>query len=158
MSYLERVLRPNEKVLHRASLHWILYFAPTIFLLFVPVGAIMPVRWGSESAGLAGTFIAVGILLGVPMFISAWIKRWTTEIAITDFRVIYKVGLIRRRTVEMNQAKIESVDVNQSILGRILDYGTVTVRGTGSSIEPLSLVRDPLKLRNFITTRGSEPI
>jgi uncharacterized membrane protein YdbT with pleckstrin-like domain len=65
--------------------------------------------------------------------------------------VIYKCGFIRRHTIEMNMDKIESVDVDQSIVGRILDYGTITVRGTGTGIEPLYRIDSPIAFRNFVT-------
>ena len=75
----------------------------------------------------------------------------TTEIAVTNRRVIYKTGLVSRRTVEMNMDKVESVDVTQDIFGRIFDYGTVLIRGTGASLEPLSTIASPLALRNAIS-------
>jgi uncharacterized membrane protein YdbT with pleckstrin-like domain len=83
----------------------------------------------------------------------AWFKRWTTEIDVTDRRVIYKRGFLRRHTVEMNMDKIESVDVDQSILGRILDYGDITIRGTGVSLETLPMIGSPLAFRNHVTAR-----
>ena len=84
-------------------------------------------------------------------FVPAWIRRWTTEIAVTDRRVILKRGLIRRHTVEMNMTKIESVDVDQTLAGRLFDYGNVTIRGTGSSFETLRMIDAPLKLRTTVT-------
>ena len=68
----------------------------------------------------------------------------------TDKRVIYKTGLLSRHTAEINISKIESVDVDQGILGRIFGYGTVFLRGTGASLEPLQDVADPIGLRNAI--------
>ena len=69
----------------------------------------------------------------------------------TDRRVVYKTGLIRRHTIEMNMDKVESVNVDQSILGRIFGYGTVDIRGTGGGLEPLRNIRDPLAFRNHVT-------
>ena len=68
----------------------------------------------------------------------------------TDKRVIYKRGVLSRYTVEMHTSKIETVDVDQGILGRLLGYGTVEVRGTGSGIEPLRYIGHPLEIRNAI--------
>ena len=67
------------------------------------------------------TFISLKALL--TLFISPLIERWTSEFAITNGRVIIKVGLFRRRTLEMNLSKIESILVNQSIFGRIFRFG-----------------------------------
>jgi uncharacterized membrane protein YdbT with pleckstrin-like domain len=74
----------------------------------------------------------------------------STEIAVTDRRIIYKRGLIQRHTIEINMDKVESVDVDQSILGRLFDYGTITVRGTGEGIEPLRNISTPIALRNAV--------
>ena len=67
------------------------------------------------------------------LFVSAWFRRWTTEIDVTDRRIVYKRGFINRHTVEMNMDKVESVDVDQSFWGRLLDYGDIIVRGTGDT-------------------------
>jgi uncharacterized membrane protein YdbT with pleckstrin-like domain len=92
--------------------------------------------------------LAIG---GVLFLIREWFGWWTTEVAVTNLRVIYKTGLIKRRTNEMNMDKVESVQVDQSILGRVLDYGTVTITGTGVGLETLTGVAQPIELRNCIT-------
>ena len=85
---------------------------------------------------------------------SGWeAESFCTELAVTDRRVIFKTGFVRRRTVEMNMDKVETVDVDQSILGRILGYGTIHVLGTGSGIEHLRQVAHPLELRSAITAK-----
>jgi uncharacterized membrane protein YdbT with pleckstrin-like domain len=94
---------------------------------------------------------AVIFIVGTVLLARAWFERVTTEIAVTDRRIIYKRGFIRRYTVEMHMDKVESVDVDQSILGRMLDYGDVIIHGTGSGLEPLGHVDHPLELRNHIT-------
>jgi uncharacterized membrane protein YdbT with pleckstrin-like domain len=94
-------------------------------------------------------FVTVGVLLAI----AAWLKRFGTEIAVTNRRVIYKTGLIRRHTTEINMDKIESVDVDQSVLGRLFGYGTVTIRGTGEAVEPLRDIADPIDFRNAIMVR-----
>jgi uncharacterized membrane protein YdbT with pleckstrin-like domain len=92
-------------------------------------------------------------LAGVLLFIPAWLKRFGTEIAVTDRRVIYKTGLVQRDTTEINMAKTESVDVSQSILGRVFDFGTLTIRWTGETIEALRNIASPLQFRNAIMVR-----
>ena len=86
--------------------------------------------------------------------LNAAINRWTTEIAVTDRRIILKRGLIRRDTIEINTPQVESVDVSQSILGRLLNYGTVIVRGTGGGLNPLAYVSAPLPLRRAVQLSG----
>ena len=83
--------------------------------------------------------------MGILLLLGAWIRRRATEIVVTDRRVIFKRGLLGRHTVEMNVSKIETVDVEQGIGGRIWGYGTVLIRGTGSSFEPLVGVGSPLE-------------
>ena len=89
---------------------------------------------------IAGLFCLIALVSGL----SALIRRATTELAVTDRRVIYKTGILQRHSMEMNRSKVETVGVNQSILGRVLGYGTVIVRGTGGSFEPIQFIGDPL--------------
>src|SRR5205085_11265338 len=96
----------------------------------------------------------IGALFGLIAVLSglgALIRRATTELAVTDRRVIFKTGIFQRHTMEMNRSKVETVGVDQSILGRVLGYGTVIVRGTGGSFEPIPFIGDPLSFRSHIT-------
>jgi uncharacterized membrane protein YdbT with pleckstrin-like domain len=85
---------------------------------------------------------------GGDRWLRAWFIRWTNEIVVTDRRVIYAHGFIQRHTVEVHMDKIESVDVDQTVMGRILDYGDVTIRGTGTTLEPIREVDRPIAFRN----------
>ena len=84
---------------------------------------------------------------------TAWFQRWTTETDVTNFRVVHKTGFIKPRTFEMSLDKVESVDVNQSILGRIMNYGDVTIMGVGEGKETINTIASPLAFRNSITAR-----
>ncbi|MGA2795809.1 MAG: PH domain-containing protein, partial [Roseiarcus sp.] len=129
---------------------WTLY-APAVALALC---ALILLILGASYPRLGVVWLILAAILAVAAFVSfvrAWFRRWTTEIAVTDRRVILKRGFIRRHTVEMNMQKVESVDVDQTRLGRIFDYGSVTIRGTGSSFESLRMVDAPLKLRTTIT-------
>lgn len=148
-AYLTKVLRPNERVLFDGRLHWVIYGQAFIW---VAIGFIFMV--GSFlSSGNASAIGVISLLVGVVALCSllaAAVRRATTEIAVTDLRVIYKAGWLRRRTMEMNVSKIETVDVVQGLAARVFGFGTVVIRGTGSSFEPLNRVMDPLALRNAI--------
>jgi uncharacterized membrane protein YdbT with pleckstrin-like domain len=85
--------------------------------------------------------------------LTAWFHRWTTETDVTNLRVVHKTGFIKRRTFEMSLDKVESVDVNQTILGRLMNYGDVTVRGVGEGAETIRTIASPLDFRNHITAR-----
>ena len=86
--------------------------------------------------------------------IRAWIVAVNTEIIVTSRRVIYKTGFISRNTVEMNLDKVESVLVQQSILGRMLDFGTVIIRGVGAGLEPVDNIAAPLELHRHVSAPG----
>jgi uncharacterized membrane protein YdbT with pleckstrin-like domain len=149
MSYLKRVLQPGEVVRHTAQIHWIVYWPAALALVAALVSFALGDRMHAIDFGkwIGGFFGLVFLFLVVP----EWFRWWTTEIAVTNHRVIHKTGLIRRTTNEMNMDKIESVRVDQSILGRILDYGDVTIIGTGEGETELNAISRPLDLRNKIT-------
>ena len=81
------------------------------------------------------------------LFIAPLIDKYSDEFAITNRRVIIKTGLISRKTFEMNLSKIESVNVDQGILGRIFGYGTITIVGTGGTKETFPKITNPLEFR-----------
>jgi uncharacterized membrane protein YdbT with pleckstrin-like domain len=152
MSYLEKILEPGEQVRYVGRLHWLIYW-PAIALVICAVALLVAAAIYPDEAPylLAGGLVA--LVFSLLAFIPELLRRRTTEIAVTDRRVIFKTGILRRRSIEMNMDKVESVDVDQSILGRMFDFGTVLIRGTGASLEPLDNVENPLKLRGQITAR-----
>ena len=149
MSYVQRVLQPGEQIRHISSIHWIVYW-PGVAVALLAVVAF----WLSANRPLTGfwwyTAYAL-VIVALGLLIQQWIQWWITEIAVTNRRVIYKKGLIRRQTNEMNMDKVESVQIEQSILGRMLDYGNVTILGTGEGFETLRTIASPIELRNSIT-------
>jgi len=149
MSYLERVLQPGEQVRRISSIHWIVCWPGVAVAVLAVV-----TYWLSDTRLLPGLwrYIAYAIALGaVVLLVQEWLQWWTTEMAVTNRRVIYKNGLIWRQTNEMNMDKVESVQVEQSILGRVLDYGNVTILGTGAGFETMHIIGSPIELRNSIT-------
>ena len=124
MSYVESNLSAGERVIHQGELHWAI-FLPGIILL--PLYGI-----------------------GVIFLILAYVRKISTEMAVTNKRVIIKDGFISRRTIEMNLAKIENIGIDQGIVGRLLDYGTVTVVGTGGTREQFKYVAIPLAFRRAV--------
>jgi uncharacterized membrane protein YdbT with pleckstrin-like domain len=152
--YIEQILQPGERRLYSGRLHWILYWKG--FVLLIAALFFFVLAAGAESHNgwprLLWLMVALLCLVGSAYYLFwAWFDRWTTEIEVTDRRIVYKEGFIRRTTVEMHMDKVESVDVFQSILGRLLNYGRVTIRGTGEGLQPLRKVAEPLELRNHIT-------
>lgn len=127
MGYIESNLIADEKIMYEGKLHWAI-FLPGIILLPVIIGA----------------FLLIG----------AAIQQATTEMAITNKRVLIKTGLISRRTLELNLAKIETIGIDQGIFGRMLNFGTVTVVGTGGTREPFKFVAAPLEFRRAVHTQS----
>jgi uncharacterized membrane protein YdbT with pleckstrin-like domain len=149
MSYIREILRPDEKLLATGNIHWIIYW-PAIALMALAVIALIVLGLAS----IVGRIIFVLLALAAIFFaIKEWLQQWITEIAVTDRRVIVKTGLIRRHTAEMNMDKVESVTVYQSVLGRLLGYGSVHVRGTGEGLGHLDYISSPILLRNMITAK-----
>ncbi len=136
-----------------SSIHWIVCWPGVAVALVAAVA-----YWLSDTRLMTGLWRYTGYalaLVALGLLLEQWFRWWVTEIAATNRRIIYKKGLIRRRTNEMNMDKVESVQVEQSILGRMLDYGTVTILGTGEGFETLRTIANPIELRNSITGASS---
>jgi len=152
--YIDEILQPGEKVLYSTNAHWMFYLpaiAAWIVALILLALSRATVIDGVILMCLAAS--AVMAILALYWTIKAWFHRSTTETDVTNRRVVHKTGFIKRRTFEMSLDKVESVDVNQSILGRILNYGDVTILGVGEGRETISTIASPLAFRNYITAR-----
>lgn len=150
MSYVDRILEPGEHIRYRTNVSSTIYFPS--FLLAVCALAFLIAGANHRETEEFFWFVAIfSAIAAIGAFIPAWFRRLTTEIAVTDRRIILKRGFIRRATVEMNMQKVESIDVDQTLTGRLFNYGNVTIRGTGSSFESLRMIDAPLKLRTTVT-------
>ena len=151
MSYVNSVLQQGESVRHIARISWVTYLPGLLLWALAGILAgILPREQNFYHYVIL--FVAIVVFaIGAILLARAWFHRVTTEIAVTDRRVIYKCGFVRRYTVEMHMDKVESVDVDQSILGRMLDFGDVIIHGTGAGLEPLRYIDHPIELRNHIT-------
>jgi membrane protein YdbS with pleckstrin-like domain len=152
MNYVDSILEPDERIVYRTKPSWTLYAPAALLTACALVISIVGVNYQFEAAG---AFIAAVLALAaIVSFIPAWFRRATTEIAVTDRRIILKRGFIRRHTVEMNMQKVETVDVDQTLIGRLFNFGNVTIRGTGSTFETIRKIDAPLKLRTSVTARS----
>ena len=140
LGYVETILEPGERVTHRAHLHWIIFWRAVVLML---IGGLMCFTADSNGVAIIGFIL---VLLGALSLLRAAIARWTTEIAVTNRRVILRHGLIRRDTIEINMPQVESV------------YGTVLVRGTGGGLNPLAYVSAPLPLRRAVQLSGQTSV
>jgi uncharacterized membrane protein YdbT with pleckstrin-like domain len=141
MGYVESNLLPNEQITYRANLHWIIYVLPVIVFLIAIAVALGGGGW------IAGMAIAI---VGFVLLLPPWIKASSSEFAITNKRVLIKVGLIRRHSLELLLQKVEGIGVDQGVLGRILGYGTITVSGVGGTKETFQMISNPLEFRRQV--------
>lgn len=153
VAYVNSVLQSGEIVKVIGRLHWTIFLRA--FLLAAVSLVVIVYGEKSISPGMGRTFVYVGwigLAVAAVLFLHAAFRRWTTELSVTTHRVIYKRGFIWRHTVEMNMDKVETVNVGQSIMGRILGYGTIDVLGTGQGgIQGLHGMGSPIAVRNAIT-------
>jgi uncharacterized membrane protein YdbT with pleckstrin-like domain len=137
VSYIDDNLMTGERVVHRTKLHWIVFSIPAILAL---LGLVM--------LGSPGGYIAL-----VLAAIAAVVEHFNvaaSEFAVTNKRVIVKTGVITRYTMETLLQKIEGVSIDQGIVGRILEYGTVSVHGTGNTKTASRRIRNPLEFRRHV--------
>jgi uncharacterized membrane protein YdbT with pleckstrin-like domain len=149
--YIDDILQPGEKVLYSTNAHWIFYW-PAI-AAWIVAAVLLVLSRATIADGIVLLCLAGSAVAALYWTVTAWFHRWTTETDVTNLRVVHKTGFIKRRTFEMSLDKVESVDVNQSILGRILNYGDVTIMGVGEGRETIRTIASPLAFRNFITAR-----
>lgn len=133
-SYVEQVLVQGERVVH--------------------VGR--PTLWSVWHLLLLGLILLPAFGAGLIVWLIAYIRIKSTELAVTTKRVIVKHGFIRRSTIEINLSKVESIQVTQSLLGRMFDFGTLVIAGTGASHAPLDGIAEPLAFRKaFVEAQDS---
>ncbi len=156
MSHLDKNLAPGENLAYSAGCHWIVMLRPLLgglllgffgFVLFA--GGWMPTRNGGR---YEGAMVWGGLaLLFAASLIGGGIIRWlATEVGVSNRRVLIKTGLISRRSIEVLLQKVESIGVDESLFGRVLGYGTVTVRGTGGTFEAFDKIAHPNVLRRQV--------
>lgn len=145
MGYIDSNLLADEKVVYRARLHWIIFWKPcAIILLGVIFLFLQPI--------IGMVVLAVGFLALIPPVID----YGTSEFGVTNRRVIIKVGFLRRRTLELLLRHVEAISVEQSVMGRILNYGSITLTGTGGVKEAFANISKPLEFRRRIQGEASE--
>lgn len=133
-SYVDQSLTRNESVISRAQTSWI----PTIIPVIIGI-LLLP-------------FYGLGLLIIIPVLL----RVWSTELALTNQRVIAKVGFIRRNTVELRIDKVESLGIHQGILGRIFNYGSIVIKGTGGTNTPIPNIKAPMQFRSIVNNHIEE--
>lgn len=149
MGYIEQNLMQGEQIRYHTKLHWVVFVDP-FFLIDVGLVLVFVYSMHSEALTAIGffglSFIFVGLLVGV----SRLMAYKSSEFAITNKRVLIKIGFIRRHSFEFLLQKVEGIGVDQGILGRMLGYGTIIVTGTGGTKEPFKNIENPLEFRKQV--------
>ncbi|MDD3500525.1 PH domain-containing protein [Sulfurovum sp.] len=139
MGYVEKNLMSGEEVVYRAKVHWMIYL---MGLFFIVLG--ITIIASAKEIALLGVLLVIGGLIDL---FKAFIFKMSTELVVTTKRVIAKFGFIKRTTMELNHSKVESLSVDQGIIQRILNAGTITVHGTGGGKTPIPNIDEPLIFR-----------
>jgi uncharacterized membrane protein YdbT with pleckstrin-like domain len=143
MSYVDKSLIPGEKVMYRASL----YRLPFLWL-------ILPVAAAFVAAVFHFWFVVLGaVFVAGLIYANVWARRASAEFAVTTKRVIVAVGAVRRRTLELMLDKVEGVGVEQTLPGRIFNFGTVTITGSGGTRESFDHIAAPLEFRRQVQSQ-----
>ncbi len=126
-AYINQILIDGEQVIYQARLSlWSQFVLILLGLVLLPLFGF-----------------------GLILFLWAWLICKTTELAITNKRIISKSGIIKRTTMELRLDKIESIKVDQGVLGRMLNYGAITISGTGGDKTPIESIADPLHFQKY---------
>ena len=146
MGYIESNLMNGESIIYRAKLSKIIFIFPVITLLILTI--IAGIIW-DVAAAITGFFFLLLIVI-IPVEISSYIRYRSSEFGITNNRVLIKVGLIRRNSHETMLSKIEGIQVDQGILGRLFNYGSIIIKGTGGTSNPFKQIDAPLEFRKKV--------
>jgi uncharacterized membrane protein YdbT with pleckstrin-like domain len=155
MSYIHKSLLDDEKIIYLTRRHKIIFTYPVFWLLLAAI--LFGVKWvfvfkpeiNFSLSIFSGIFLAVALIHALVV----WINYLCAEFGITNQRVIVKEGFLKRKTIEVFLKSVESVQVNQSIWGRILNFGNVVVSGTGGASDPLNMIRNPLDFKKQVQQR-----
>lgn len=152
--YIEDILQPGEKVLYSSNLHWVIFWKA--ILAWIVAGILLVLSRNTLNENLILLYLAgAGAVALAALYwtVVAWFRRWTTETDVTTLRVVHKEGFITRKTFEISADKVASVSVNQSIMGRLLNYGDVVIENMGDDEQKIDTIASPLAFRNSITAR-----
>ena len=157
MSYVEKHLIEGERIVYKTRLHWIVLVVPALLavifgaagiaLLALSKGRSGDAPTGSEAMMAAGTML---LLIGLVFIARGILKRNSTQMTVTNMRVVANVGIAARRSIEIFLSRVESIGVEETMAGRMLGYGAVIVRGTGGTPETFNLIAHPLEFRTHV--------
>lgn len=157
MSYITKTLVPGEKVIYETRLHWIVMLGHVVsaLVLLVLGGLLFYYVWKHpemqpDTKRIMDWGAGILVLFGIIVFLLGSVRRNATEMAVTTRRVVIKTGVASRRTIEMLLNKVETIEVSEPGMGRMLGYGSIVVVGTGGTSEPFHKMNHPLEFRSQV--------
>ncbi len=151
MSYIDKNLMESERVIYRSGIHWHIFIWPVIWFLAALVTFGFEINMKEADTRLA--MLAAGgffLFLSLILFVPRWIRYISSEFGITNRRVILKVGMFHRKSLEVLLNKVESILVNQSTFGTVMGFGSITVTGTGGTKDTFHNISHPDKFRKKV--------
>jgi uncharacterized membrane protein YdbT with pleckstrin-like domain len=150
MGYIEKHLAPGEQVVFRTRLHPVIFAGTAAFAAFVLGVVVLIVSRNELAPRTVALLWLAGVLVGPGSLLPLYVRWQTSEFAVTDRRVLVKVGLLSVHTLEVLLPKVEAIGVDQTIGGRLLGYGTLRIVGTGGTVEEFARVAHPQALREAV--------
>jgi hypothetical protein len=157
MRYTEASLVPGENIVYQTRLHWVVMLRHILLglLLLAGSGALLSHFLGQPRIDAGREHLVEGgaaalLACGIAAIIAGMVRRNATEMAVTTRRVVIKQGLAKRKTIEMLLNKIETMEVSEPMIGRMLGYGSITMIGTGGTSEPFHKMARPLQFRSAV--------
>lgn len=157
MSYIDASLVPGETVVYQTRLHWVVMLRHILLalLLFAGAAALLIYLLHHPELSIARKHFTEGgaaalLVCGLAAIIAGAVRRNATEMAVTTRRVVVKQGLMSRKTIEMLLNKIETIEVSEPMIGRMMGYGSITMIGTGGTSEPFHKIAHPLQFRGEV--------
>lgn len=150
MGYVEQTLAEGEQVVCSGKFHWLYTLNALVWLAVGAAAGLSGLQGGFPPSSVLGLLLLAVAAMGLLGFLAMMIRKWTTEIAITNRRLVYKRGWIARNTEEIRLSRIEEVNVSQSVAGRIFGYGEVLCKGMGVGDINLPSIARPLDFRRAL--------
>jgi len=148
MSYIDAHLLPGEAVTFRTRLHWKVYIVSALFTLLICLPLVVLALYSEDR--MNRMLALVPAMAALVSWIKPWLERHSSEFAVTNRRVIIKLGFFSTRSVELLLSKIEGIAVTQSLMGRMLGFGGIVVTGSGGTEERFDTIQAPLEFRQAV--------
>ena len=148
-NYINANLTKEEHVIYEAHYHWSIWIGSLIgaSFFFVPMINLLIEANNQDMSPAPITWVLM--IIGFLILFFTYLKVVTDEFAITNQRLIIKTGVISRDTLELNLTKVETISVSQGLFGRLFGSGTISVRGTGSTLSTISCIAEPFEFRRI---------